>query len=293
MELDYVKLKEIKPALSGYLRESQILMKQSEVPDEKAVHDIRVLMKKARALLKLVSPQLDNGYNDRDMAALKNVGQLTRKWRETPVLRKLLKEFKKDNPEIFEQLSDNANLNKILGKKEANTESSTELPESTDQINTLLSKTSYRVRFQSMNAVDPQVLLKELDVSYKKVVGLYVKCRNSSKSTSLHKLRKRAKDFLYQLYIFRPLNPSKIKSLEKQLESINQNLGKYNDLAQIIEILEYDYKADSSQPALDELVIKIRDAQDKYLAKMWPAAYQIFCPGQNLINVLGFKLLVI
>ncbi len=55
MELDYVKLKPIKPALAGYIRESQILLKKSVIPDEKTVHDIRVLMKKSRALLKLVS----------------------------------------------------------------------------------------------------------------------------------------------------------------------------------------------------------------------------------------------
>jgi predicted metal-dependent enzyme (double-stranded beta helix superfamily) len=49
MELDYVKLKEIKPVLAGYIRESQLLLKKSAVPDEKTVHDVRVLMKKSRA----------------------------------------------------------------------------------------------------------------------------------------------------------------------------------------------------------------------------------------------------
>jgi CHAD domain-containing protein len=291
MEPDFVRLREIKPALSGYLREAQFLMKQSEVPGEKVVHDLRVLMKKSRALLKLVSPQLENAFDDRDMAALKEVGQLTRKWRETSVLRKLLKELKKENQEIFERLKDNNNLNKLLEKNEINAETSKYLTDTITQINSLLSKTSYRIRFQTMNAINPQVLLRELDITYKKVAVLYVSCRNKPKSSSLHKLRKCAKDFLFQLYIFKPLNPSKIKSLEKQLEDMTQNLGKYNDLSQIIEILEYNCKA--SQPAMDELVLKIRDAQDKYLSKVWPEAHQIFCPGKNLVNVLGFKLLVI
>jgi hypothetical protein len=74
---------------------------------------------------------------------------------------------------------------------------------------------------------------------------------------------------------------------------MTQNLGKVNDLAQIIEILNYDYKEDTNPVALDELVIKIREEQDRYLAKVWPTAYQIFCPGKNLVNVLGFRLLVI
>jgi len=33
MELDYVKLKEIKPALAGYIRESQALLKNSIIPE--------------------------------------------------------------------------------------------------------------------------------------------------------------------------------------------------------------------------------------------------------------------
>jgi len=37
----------------------------------------------------------------------------------------------------------------------------------------------------------------------------------------------------------------------------------------------------------------LREAQDRYLAKVWPTAYQIFCPGKKLVNILGFKLLVI
>jgi CHAD domain-containing protein len=109
----------------------------------------------------------------------------------------------------------------------------------------------------------------------------------------LHKFRKKAKDFLYQLYIFRPLNPSVIKTLEKKLDNLTQNLGKVNDLTQIIIAMNYDYKEAENLAAMNELVIRFREAQDVYLAKVWPTALQIFCPGNRLVNVLGFKLLVI
>jgi hypothetical protein len=33
--------------------------------------------------------------------------------------------------------------------------------------------------------------------------------------------------------------------------------------------------------------------QERYIARVWPSAHKIFCPGQKLINVLGFRLLVI
>jgi CHAD domain-containing protein len=293
MELDYVKLKQIKPAIAGYIIESQTLLKRSVIPDEKTVHDVRVLMKKSRAVLKLLSPQLDQEYHTRDISSLKEVGRIMCSWRETTVQRKTLKDFRKKYPQIFLQLRENTMITLMLEKLSTVTEPEEELKTSLEQIDLLLNKTGYRIRFQSMNMIDPQLLIKELEITYRRVADIYLSCRNNPKPAMLHKFRKNAKDFLYQLYIFRPLNQSIIKGLEKKLDSMTQNLGKFNDIFQIIKVLDYNYKGDSNAPAMDELIIKFREAQDRYLAKVWPSAYQIFCPGQKLVNVLGFKLLVI
>jgi CHAD domain-containing protein len=293
MELDYVKLKQIKPALSGYIRESQLLLKKSLSPDEKTIHDVRVLMKKSRAVLKLVAPQLDNTYHNRDIAALREVGRILHSWRETSVQRKTLKEFRKKFPDIFSRLHENAKLTTMLEKHELFTEPGEEVKASTEQIDFLLFKTGYRIRFQSMNMINPQLLIKQLENTYTMVVDIYLSCRNNPKLAMLHKFRKKAKDFLYQLYIFRPLNPPVIKALEKKLDGMTQNLGKFNDLTQIIKVLGYNYPDVKNLPAMDELIIKFREAQDRYLAKVWPAAYHVFCPGQKLVSILGFKLLVI
>jgi CHAD domain-containing protein len=293
MELDYVKLKELKPALAGYIRESQTLLKRAPVPDEKEVHDIRVLMKKSRAMLKLLSPQVEDPFFERDAADLREVGRKLCSRRETSVQRKILKEFRKEYPEIFSELRNNEMLTKLLGRHESEQEPSEEIKTTLEQIYSLLNNTAYRIRFQTMTKIDPQLLIKELERTYLDVVGAYLNCRNNPKQEMLHKFRKRSKDFLYQLYIFRPLNPSVIKDLEKKLDSMTQNLGKYNDIAQIIKYLDYHYKNRSNPAAMDELIIKFREKQDRYLSRVWPTAYQIFCPGQILVNVLGFKLLVI
>jgi CHAD domain-containing protein len=293
MELDYVKLKQIKPVLSGYIRESQTLLKKSGVPDEKTVHDVRVLMKKSRAILKLAAPQLDKTYHHRDITAMREVGRSLCSMRESSVQRKILKDYKKKYPDIFSQLNDITLINDLLKKQEPITEPSVELRTIQDQVDVLLNKTGYRIRFQSMSKIDPRLLIKELENSYLTVMDIYLSCRNKPGPAILHKFRKKAKDFLYQLYIFKPLNPPVVKSLEKKLDNLTQNLGRVNDLNQIIKTLDYNYKEDANLPALNELVIRFREAQDAYLSKVWPAAFQIFCPGNRLVNVLGFKLLVI
>lgn len=288
-----MKLKELKPAIAGYISESRSLLKRSPVPDEKAVHDIRVLMKKSRAVLKLASPQIDDPFFERDITELREVGRMLRSQRETSVQRKILKEFRKEYPRIFSELSENEMLTQLLEKQESPQEPSEEIKTLLEQIDSLLNKTAYRIRFQSMNLIDPQLLIKELDHTFLDVVGAYLNCRNNPKQEMLHRFRKKSKDFLYQLYIFRPLNPSVVKGLEKKLDNMTQNLGKNNDIAQIIKDLDYNNKNKSNPAVMDELIIKFREAQDRYLARVWPTAYQIFCPGQILVNVLGFKLLVI
>jgi CHAD domain-containing protein len=293
MELDFVTLKQIKPVLVGYIKESQTLLKKSVVPDEKVVHDVRVLMKKSRAVLKLASPQLDKESTDRNILAFREIGRILRLWREISVHRKTLKEIRKEYRGIFSRLQKNEKFIVLLKKIDPIKELSVELKAGLEHIDDLLNKTGYRIRFQSMNKIDPQFLIKELELTYTKVADIYLTCRNSPKPDNLHEFRKRAKDFLYQLYFFRPLNPSVVKALEKRLDSMTQNLGKYNDLKQLVKALAYKYPDSTNTPDMDELVVKIREKQDRYLLKVWPSAYTIFCPGKKLVNVLGFKLLVI
>ena len=293
MELDYVKLIEIKPVLAGYIRESQNLMKLSVVPGDKTVHDVRVLMKKSRAVLNLTGNQMGNDFFKMDILDLRKVGRILSSWRETAVNRKILKDLRKENPDIFSLLQEDERVNALLTKEDSVHELSGEMKERLKEIDELLSKTSFRIRFQSMDKLDPQLLVKELAMTYSSVTDIYLTCRNNSKPNNLHEFRKRAKEFLYQLYFFKPLNPSAVKALEKKLNSMTRNIGNFNDHTQLVETLGYKYSATSNTPVMDELVIKIREKQDKCLAQVWPVAYKIFCPGQNLVNVLGFKVLII
>jgi CHAD domain-containing protein len=293
MELDYVKLKQIKPAISGYIRKSQSLLSRSGIPDDNAVHDIRVLMKKSRALLKLAAPQLDKTYLTRNDNDLREVGRNMRHWRNMSVHRKTLKELNKEFPDLISGFHENKMITPFFEKQKKSGEPPDSIIKEVERTSLILSRTGYRFRFETMSKIDPHILLKELEKTYLTVSDLYLSCRNNPKPAKLHIFRIIAKDFLYQLYIFRPLNPEIIKSLEKRLNILTQNLGKYNDLKQLIKTMGYKYKSETNSPELDELIIKIREKQDKYLSKVWSSAYKIFCPGQKLENVLGFKLLVI
>jgi CHAD domain-containing protein len=250
-------------------------------------------MKKSRAVMKLIISQVDEESFEREYGTFREVGRIMRLWRDTSVHRKTLKDLKKEYPKIFTQARENKKLEELLLRSNKAAEPTPEIYDQIATIGELLNKSGYRIRFQSLEKPDPRLLLTELDGSFKQASHSYMKCRNNPKPSNLHEFRKKAKDFLYQLYFFRPLNQSAVKNVEKRIENLTQNLGKYNDLDQLIRSLDYKYKAKSDSQTLDELIIMIRAEQDRYLSRLWPAAYKVFCPGQNIINVLGFKILMI
>jgi CHAD domain-containing protein len=293
MESDYIRLMDIKPELSGYLAEVVKLLRKSPVPDGSSVHEMRVLLKKSRAALKLISSQVDNEYNTKDIQSLKEAAGLMTIWRDTTVHRKTLRDLRKDFPRLFDKLNDHEKIAEFLRRQETAKESSPELNESIETIESLLKKTGYRLRFTNMKNLDPNVLLKELEKTYLLVTTTFLECRNKPGEKKLHEFRKKTKEFLYQLHFFRQLNPGQIKYLEKKLESLTRSLGKVNDISQLVKALGYKYPNDFDNPALDELIMRMREKQDRYLMKIWPAASKFFSPGRNLVNLLGYKVLVI
>lgn len=288
---DIIKLKDIKPALSGYLKETLGLLDLSPVPDDRIIHDIRVLMKKSRAVMKLMAGSAGSDFFNREYGTFREAGRILCSWRESSVHRKTLKELKKMHPLVFKGLAGNQKIESLIKKTDQPAEPSAEMKEILERIRELIYRSSYRIRFQKMTDLNPEILLKELEKSYILTAEKYLISRNSMKAADIHELRKRAKDFLYQLWFFRPVNPPVIKSLEKKLDTLTQNLGKYNDLDQLIRTLEYKYSQDTALPVMDELILLIRQEQDRYLSRVWPAAYKIFRPGRMLESVMGFKVL--
>jgi hypothetical protein len=290
---DFVTIKDIKPVLCGYIREAQFKFDPDEIPDENVVHEVRVLMKKSRASIRLLKSQMDKETFAREYSSLREVGRIMRSWRETSVHRKLLKSLKRKHPKLFSGLPGDEKINALLSKQDITIGLLPQMKADILKIMDILHKSGYRWRFRSMNKIDSYLLFKELQETYSKVSVCYLKARIYQGSVNLHEFRKKAKDFLYQLYFFRSVKPKVIKELETKLDSIAQNLGKYNDHAVLIKSLGYKFPQRENNIALDELIVLIKEEQDRFLSKVWPSAFSIFRPGRILVDVLGVKVLLI
>jgi len=289
-EKEIKQFREIKPALTGYIRDSLVLLNQLPVPDDDAIHDIRVMMKRQRATIKLVKPLLEEDAYQREYLAGREIGRILCSWREMSVLYKTAKALKKENPELFLKMWDNEKVQNLLRKPYSTWANASEQIKSVKEIRARLNKAQYRVRFLNLKEPDINMLLEELGRNYLIAAKAYLNCRNDPRQKLLHEFRKKSKTLLYQLYYFRPLNQRAIKSLEKKLDYLTQNLGKYNDLGQIRDMIGYKYGNPGNSSVMDELAVVIRDKQDKYLSKVWPSAYRIFTPGKNPEDLLGFTI---
>ncbi|MFN8240937.1 MAG: CHAD domain-containing protein [Bacteroidales bacterium] len=290
MVLETVKLKEIKPVLASYIHDALVLIDTQKAIGEEEVHDTRVLMKKSRAALKLVRPQIDSETFEKEYGSCREAGRLLADSRENSVYRKTLRNLRKGNPELFDKLSTNEKLNQIIGDNPSESTQDSAGP-FTGAVE-LLKKSAFRLRFVTVQNNDPYLLLRELEKTFDSVSTVYIDCREKPRPAKMHRLRKRVKELLYQLYFFRPLNPQGIKNVEKKLDDLAQDLGKYNDLVQLEKVLGFRPSDQELPPEVRELAVIIKNRQDHYLADVWPAAHKLFFPGQKLASLLGFRILV-
>jgi len=102
--------KDIKSSMTCHITDSLQLLSRNPLPDSKAIHDIRVMMKKHRAAVRLVRPLLEESVYRREYLAGRETGRVLASWRETAVIRKTVKALKKENPELFLKLWDNEKI---------------------------------------------------------------------------------------------------------------------------------------------------------------------------------------
>ena len=107
---------DIKASMMQYITGSLELLSQKPIPDDKAIHDVRVMMKQHRAAVRLARPLIDEPVYLREYLAGRETGRMMATWREAAVLRKTVKALKKENPELFMKLWDNEKIQELLRK---------------------------------------------------------------------------------------------------------------------------------------------------------------------------------
>lgn len=264
----------LRKALQSLLGESEAMIPEGRFPGPREVHDIRVNMKRGRAILKLLRASPDAQYYKRENAALRDISALFSHSREAAVLKKTLKSLTKKNPDIFNAATVDWFFE--VSKKLVPTPDSraVRLSLATDA-GDRLRRAWYRVGFLNLRKINRELLLDGLWNSFLRAEDEFRIAAASRAPEAIHEFRKRVKDLLYQVGFFADYNPGHFERVYAELDALGSSLGKCNDLSVAWQIAEANRQSGAGVKV--ESVLKIiADERDRMFAGAIPGAENIF-----------------
>ncbi|MBE0676239.1 MAG: CHAD domain-containing protein [Bacteroidales bacterium] len=295
--------KHLRVELQSLIAASEMLIPAGQFPTPDAVHDIRVNMKRGRAILKLLRASPDARYYNRENSALRDISALFSQSREADVLRKTIRYMAKKEPGVFnEQIIDwfrgIAGLESVGNAPDADKTDKTDKTDNADKVfrdnkasrayiaadaSERLARAWYRVGFLNLRSVNRELLLDGLLNSFLRAEENYHRAKESEHPAHIHELRKRIKDLLYQVRFFSDYNPDHFGKIYRELDNLGSILGKCNDLAVAINIAsgagagaETETEARTKFPAIGKAIQSMEMERVSLFRKVLPDVQKLF-----------------
>jgi CHAD domain-containing protein len=231
--------KHLRRELQALLAESEMLIPAVGCPSPVAIHDIRVNMKRCRAILKLLRASPDAVYYSRENIAMRDISALFSSSREADVLKKTLKYMGRKYPDTFSRKLIEWFMSSADEQSAGIMDEDHRATMAKDASGRLI-RAWYRIGFLNLRLVNRELLLDGLLNSFIRAEENYHSSMISESPTQVHELRKRVKDLLYQVRFFSDYNPDHFGKLYNELDCLASSLGKCNDLA-----VAYTFTAES------------------------------------------------
>ena len=199
------------------------------------VHEARKHLKKARAALAMISKAIPRPDRRREQRCLRTVARLISEVRDAEVRLETLKELREMSPgrrsRYFEETE------KLLAfELESFLAAFSGWQE---EARSKLSCARRRAAKWPLEQLSWKSIRKATQCSYKQGRDALHCALKKPTSENFHSLRKAVKRLSYQLRILRPLEREIFDSLETQLKTIGQHLGRAHDLAFLAQRLEW------------------------------------------------------
>lgn len=263
----------LRKVLQTFIGESEAMIPAAGLPGVAEVHDIRVNMKRCRAILKLLRASPRSDFYCRENGSLRDISALFSPNREKEVLKKTLRMLSKQYPEVFSR-----EFSEMICEAEAEF-SINSVVASPDDISSeareLLRRAWYRIGFVSLSDLTRNILLDGLYDSFIRAERAFNLARSTSLATDLHEFRKRSKDLLYQVRFFSDYNPGHFEEVHSNLDEICSILGKYNDLSGAWNIIQVS-RSGLGEKKVDKALKAIDDERILLAGRVFPLADKFF-----------------
>ena len=195
------------------------------------LHQVRVTVKRLRALLRLVRPVTANGYFRRENRRLKRIADRLARSRDTTVSRRTLAKLAANLPDQRDQKAFSRVLRRWVAhgpapgrftqeREAAMAEAADELREADHSFQSILFPA------ENWEAIEPG-----LRKTYRWARHQMLQAIRRDTEAAFHEWRKHVKYLYYQLQTVQPVWPGRLGAMGKQLKTLEDNLGKNHDLA--------------------------------------------------------------
>lgn len=199
---------------------------------DRAIHHARKGLKKLRALLRLVRPQLGKEHYHRENACFRDAGRILSTMRDAQVRLTTLEALTEHFADHLSTKNPFAKAHKALkADYQAARKQMLSQEDAMAKATQLIQAAQARIETWPLEQSNWSGLRKGLKRIYKQGSQGFTSAFEAPNSENFHNWRKRGKDLWYHLRLLRPIWPEVMKPLASQAKQLGDALGDDHDLA--------------------------------------------------------------
>jgi CHAD domain-containing protein len=244
---------EIKRTIVEQLDEALEHLKPTTRSKDEAIHDVRVCIKKIRALLRLVRDSLGDDLYRREDTAYRDSGRMLSKARDDAAMLEIANGLIEH---FSEQLSRDAFVEVLAPLKQSST-----VAQGDRKI--AMSKAARSLRQARRRVADWPKLGRHLSFSqglkrvFRSGKNDFAKAYDDPAVETFHEWRKQVKHLLYQSQLLRPIWRKSMKALGRELKQLGEYLSEDHDLAILRERVLEQLEESENRTEIEALVALI------------------------------------
>lgn len=217
------------------------LQGKSGAPKAQSVHEVRKSLKKTRALLRLVRPQLGDFYDDENVR-LRDTGQALSELRDAGALIGVLDELRK-RPHSADAGKSFSSVRRVLSEQKRHLEKAAATRPLKPQLTATLKQAQSSVRYWPLETDGFEAVEAGLERTFRDGRKAMAQARKTGRREDFHEWRKRVKDHWYQVRLLQKIWGEVMVAYENSLKALEDALGEDLNLA----LLEERVRAMASQ----------------------------------------------
>jgi CHAD domain-containing protein len=245
------------------------------VPSDACIHAMRLILKRHRALLRLVRSHLPESVARQHHGALRRAARGLASAREASVaartLRALQKEIRGHRAAAVAETR-----KRVLEVIQDRVPSPAGLARAVHQAESAIQKSATALAQRDWERHGWGVLAKGLHSSYRRARRRFRAARTTGEATSFHSWRTSVKSLMYELRVLRRAAPRKMNALLKDLDQLQEILGDEHDLAVVNNQIQRSSGSLGGRVALKPVFREIRARQQRLRKQALRAGRHLF-----------------